>query len=877
MKDNKFMIVDGSSLIHRAFYALPLLTNKEGTFTNAAYGFTNMFLKVLENEKPDCVVVCFDKSRITFRNRQFEDYKGHRKKTPPELKPQFELVKRIVKALGIECLELEDYEADDLIGTLARKSEERGAKNIIITGDRDALQLVSPSTEVLLTRKGISEMEKYSLDDIEKKYGLSPQQLIDLKGLMGDQSDNIPGVPGVGEKTALKLLKEFSSIENLYDHLQQVKGKLREKLQENQEKAFMSKKLATIETDCPLEIDVSECRWEGPNYDDLLKVFKELEFTSLIKRVLDDMKADAGAEDGTESCDINIIKNPSELESIFKEVSKKETLSIFVKLKNENYHFTEIDSIGLACGKRAWAIGSNNLKEMLTILNESLATFKQIIFHDAKKTYVAFKKNKVFLENIFGDTMLAGYLLNPSASSYGLNELSLEYLNKALVEKDNPLEDAAIKAGINLELAEVLHDELQAMGMEELYYDVELPLVKILAKMELSGVKVDSKELNRMGEELQKGIEELQQEIYQIAGEEFNINSPKQLGKILFEKMDLPVVKKTKTGYSTSAAVLEELAPKHPIAEKLLTYRHLTKLQSTYVEGLKKLLTPEDKIHTTFNQTITATGRLSSTEPNLQNIPIRLDLGRKLRKVFIPSKKDYCILAVDYSQIELRILAHISEDENLIDAFNKGQDIHTRTASEVFFCDMEEVTSEMRRSAKAVNFGIVYGISDFGLARDLRIPRAEAKAYIEKYFEKYPKVAEYMEKVVQEARDKGYVTTILNRRRYLPDLFSPNWNIRNAGERTAMNTPIQGSAADIIKLAMVAVNERIEQEKLPATMLLQVHDELIFEVKKEVLREAASVIVHAMENAYKLRVPLIVDAKWGKNWYDLKPLELNTK
>jgi DNA polymerase-1 len=869
MKNKKFMIVDGSSLVHRSFYALPLLTNREGVFTNAAYGFTNMFLKILDKEQPDCVVVFFDKSRITFRNKQYEKYKSNRKKTPSELKPQFSLVKKIVRALGIVCYDLEGYEADDLIGTIAKQSEENGANNIIITGDKDALQLVSQSTEVLLTRKGISEMEKYSIKEVKDKYGLTPEQMIELKGLMGDQSDNIPGVAGVGEKTALKLLHEYSTIENLYDNLDNIKGKLKEKLQNNKDMAFLSKKLATIDTNAPLEFDVKECNWQGADYEQLLKIFKDLEFTSLIKRILEEMKENV--EDDRETNilekDKNIekVKSKKELNEMFKELSEDSFLSIYIDC---NYEKNEINAVGISNKQKKWSIDVKKIDDFILVFRDEVKKYN-LILHDSKKVYKIFKNNGVLINNIVGDTMLAGYLLNPSASSYFLPELCLEYLGKSLVEDENIFEDAAIKADINMQLNEKLTSELEAMDMAELYFELELPLIKILGDMELSGIRVNRDELNKMNDELQERIKNLKNKIYEIADEKFNINSPKQLSKILFEKMDLPVIKKTKTGYSTSAEVLEELSHEYPIAEELLNYRYLTKLKSTYVEGLKKLLTAEDKIHTTFNQTITATGRLSSTEPNLQNIPIRMDLGRKLRKFFIPDNKDEYILAADYSQIELRVLAHISDDENLIDAFNKGQDIHTRTAAEVFHVDMDKVTQEMRRNAKAVNFGIVYGISDFGLSRDLGISRKDAKRYIEKYFERYPKVALYMENIAKDARDKGYVSTVLNRRRYLPNLFSPNQIIRNAAERTAMNTPIQGSAADIIKLAMLKIADMTEKNK-SAVMLLQVHDELIFRVKKDKLDEIAEMVIGIMENAYKISVPLKVDVKYGDNWYDLK-------
>lgn len=865
----RFVVIDGSSLIHRAFYALPLLTNREGVFTNAVYGFTTMLFRVIEEQKPDYLTVCFDKSRVTFRTRQYEEYKSHRKKAPPELTPQFEFAKKIVEAMGIKYFEVEDYEADDVIGTLVKNFEQHDIESIVITGDKDVLQLVSPLTKVILTQKGISQIKEYNESEVWERYGLSPSVLKDLIGLMGDPSDNIPGAPGVGEKTAIKLLEEYSNLDELYQNIDRIKGKIKEKLKENKNQIFLSRELATIEIEVPIGVELEELKWKGLKYEELLNIFSELEFNSLIKKLFNSdrelfvqQQTEEEKENGFRDFQV-ISSSPEDLEEFFTACLSKDADVLAFHVDSENF--------GLSCQGQLTAFSMDNFENVRSILQKHLAKFTLICF-DLKTVYKILKNRNFIFPNLPFDTMIAAYLLNPSASSYSLPELCLEYLNITSLEGSDDLTQAAVYAQALEKLFPVLEDDINAADMNKLYREVELPLACILAEMELLGVKIDRKALDKMGKELEKKISELQSEICFMAGENFNINSPKQLGKILFEKLDLPVIKKTKSGYSTNAEVLEALTKEHPIAEKLLLYRQYTKLKSTYVEGLKKLLTDKDKIHTTFNQTITSTGRLSSTEPNLQNIPIRLELGRKLRKAFIPSQEKYCILAADYSQIELRILAHISEDENLIDAFCKDQDIHLRTASEVFHVDMSEVTEEMRYSAKAVNFGIIYGISDYGLSQDLKISRAEAKKYIDKYLERYPGVASYMENIVLKAREQGYVTTFLNRRRYLSDLFSPNKVIRNFGERTALNTPIQGSAADIIKLAMVAVDKKLKSKELSAKMILQVHDELIFEVEKDNLQESAAEIVTIMEDVYSLKVPLKVDVKWGKNWYDLQDL-----
>lgn len=847
----KFLIIDGNSLVHRAFYAIPVLTNKEGIFTNAVYGFTNMLLKVIQDEQPKYVAVAFDKGRITFRNEVFKEYKGHRKATPPELKPQFSLIQKTLAALNIAFFELENYEADDIIGTFAGIGEKNGLVNTIVTGDKDTLQLISEKTVVALTKKGISQTEYVDLAKLKEMYDLTPQQITDLKGLMGDQSDNIPGVPSVGEKTALKLLKQFGTIEGVYDNIEQVKGdKLKTNLLENMDKAFLSKELATIECCAPITLDIEECLYQKPNYEELLSLLKELEFNSLVGKFLGEMEPDIN-ENYTESL------SPKEFTNRY---DPKEPVSLTLELDGDKIK-PQFKSAVMVQADMVADFTSFHEKEFIEFLHK----YPQIdlIVHDFKDLYKYLKLQGIPIKKA-QDIQIAAYLLNPARSSYGIEELALEYLNLALVEKE--------KATVFQELFIKLKEQLLENDLYDLYLNIELPLITILADMELTGVTVEKKVLEEMGQKLEQKIDQLTKDIFILSGEEFNINSPKQLGVILFEKMDLPVGKKTKTGYSTNADVLEQIT--HPIGEKLLEYRQFTKLKSTYIDGLKEIINERTgKIHTTFKQTITATGRLSSVEPNLQNIPIRLEEGRVLRKAFVTSKEGNVLIATDYSQIELRILAHISKDENLLDAFEKGQDIHTRTAAEVFGVAMEDVTSNMRRSAKAVNFGIVYGISDFGLARDLGITRKEAKNYIDEYFKRYKGVDAYINDTIAKTRESGYVTTLLNRRRYLPDIFSSNKMVRAFGERTAMNTPIQGSAADIIKIAMIKCQEFINKQNLPIEMLLQVHDELIFECPESMYKEAAASIAEIMENAYKLEVPLTVDAKYGLNWYDLNNID----
>lgn len=869
MKKEKFVIIDGNSLANRAFYAIPLLSNSKGIITNAAYGFTNMLMKIFADEKPDYLAVAFDKGRVVFRHEEFVQYKAHRKGMPDELRPQMDLIKDILQAMNVAIYEQEGYEADDLIGTMVKWAEEHNWENLIVTGDRDALQLVSEKTRVLLTRKGISELEVFDLQAIKDKYSLTPEQIIDLKGLMGDASDNIPGVPGVGEKTALKLLVQYGSIENIFNNLDDFQGKkLGEKLKENKDQALISKKLATIYCYVDMKLTSEDLKVQKPNYEELIKIYEELEFKNLLKNILSEEKAPSKVLE-TEG---EVISNPQKLKKVLSNNKIKE-LTFLLHHDSTDAYRGKVLKIGLFINGKGYLVNcENDFKDYALVLKPYLEN-EDIVkkTYDAKMAYIFFLREKVKIKGLKWDVLLGSYLLNPSQNDLTLATLLYDYLQKVLDENE-PARTFGSLRGV-YQLTGLIEDRLVADNLLELYLNVELPLAKVLAFMELQGVKLDREQLLIMGKDLELRIDELTNKIYGLAGEEFNINSPKQLGVILFEKLGLPTIKKTKTGYSTNAEVLETLAEEHEIVKEILNYRQLVKLKTTYVDGLLNIINPKTKkVHTSFNQTITATGRLSSTEPNLQNIPIRLEEGRKIRKVFVPSKDGYILLTADYSQIELRILAHIAQDKVLIEAFKEGQDIHARTASEVFGVPMDKVTKNMRRHAKAVNFGIVYGLSDFGLARDLGITRKEAKIYIDNYFKRYSGVKRWIEKIIAEAREQGFVTTLLGRRRYLNDILSKNYNLRSFAERTAMNTPIQGSAADIIKIAMVRIHEKIGKNKFAARMILQVHDELVFEVPPQEISRLIPLVRETMETAYSLDVPLKVDMQVGFNWYDLETI-----
>lgn len=872
----KLVLIDGNSIAFRAFFALPLLNNDKGIHTNAVYGFTLMLQKILEEEKPTHMLVAFDAGKTTFRHETFKEYKGGRQKTPPELSEQFPYLRKLVDAYGISRYELENYEADDIIGTLSKQAEEQDFEVVIVSGDKDLTQLASDKITVYVTRKGVTDIEKYTPDHVMEKYGLKPEQIIDMKGLMGDASDNIPGVPGVGEKTAIKLLKQFGTVEELLSNIDQVSGKkLKENLETYQEQALMSKQLATIFREAPIEVSVEDVEYKGANEENLVQLFKELDFKSLLDKV------DHTPFENTEMEEIEY----QYLEEVDSDILMNDS-ALYVEFIEDNYHYAPVLGISISNEKGNFyipvdkAVESKNFREWIE--NELL---KKSVY-DLKRTMVAFKRYGLELRGANFDLLIASYILNPSenikdfsdvATSHGYQNVSSDDAVYGKGAKREPLTDkeraehVARKARAIYVLRSQLEEDLKKNSQYELFQDLELPLSSILAEMETTGIQVDTDRLVKMGEEFTSQLKEIEKQIHELAGEEFNINSPKQLGVILFEKLNLPVLKKTKTGYSTSADVLEKLADSHEIVELILHYRQLGKLQSTYIEGLLKVVDEKTKkIHTRFNQALTQTGRLSSTDPNLQNIPIRLEEGRKIRQAFIPSEEGWVMFAADYSQIELRVLAHISGDEGLIEAFRNDMDIHTKTAMDVFHVSQDEVTSDMRRQAKAVNFGIVYGISDYGLSQNLGITRKEAAHFIERYFESYPKVKEYMEQIVQEAKMKGYVTTLLNRRRYIPEITSRNFNLRSFAERTAMNTPIQGSAADIIKKAMIDMSQRLKQEGLKTRLLLQVHDELIFEAPKEEIEKLIEIVPDVMEHALELKVPLKVDYSYGPTWYDAK-------
>lgn len=864
----RLLILDGNSLLNRAFYAVPLLSNSEGTHTNAIYGFTNMLFKMREDIKPDYIVCTFDKKAPTFRHLEYGDYKAGRKKMPPELAEQFPIVKEMLKLFSITTYELDGFEADDIIGSLAKVAEGEGIEVYIMTGDKDALQLAAKDINVCITKKGVSEIEVYNYDRMVEEYGVTPTQFIDVKGLMGDKSDNIPGVPGVGEKTAFKLIKEYGSVEAVLENIDNISGKkLKENLTEYSEQAIFSKKLATIMTNVPIDFDLDEIKSKDDyNKDQLKALFTKLQMKSILDKLSN------GEEEEPEiEVKITNIESNKELEDLFKNINEEVYIN-FTYLNKEKYSTIEIDKIFINYDEKNYLI---NFKELVKE-EENIKSFKEFFENEdilkngysIKNALTALKKLGIDFNGLAFDCELAAYLIDSSKGEYTLLSLINNYLSKFPNVKEG--EEYLVGISFMKELTLVLKKKIEEEKMEKLMYDIELPLETVLSSMESIGFKVNKDILDELSIKFKRELEETQKEIFELADEEFNINSPKQLGKILFEKLDLPVIKKTKTGYSTNAEVLEKLKDKHPIIEKITYFRQLSKIYSTYVEGLKSVIDTDGSIHSTFNQTVTTTGRLSSTEPNLQNIPIKYEMGREIRKVFIPKEEGDLLISADYSQIELRVLAHISGDENMIDAFNHHSDIHTKTASEVFKVPVEEVTPLMRSRAKAVNFGIVYGIGDFSLSQDLNISRKEAKEYMDIYFERYPKIKEYISKVINEAQTKGYVLTMLNRRRYIPEANASNKIVKALGERLAMNAPIQGTAADIIKLAMVNVYNKLKELNLNSKLILQVHDELIINVVKGELDIVKKLLKEEMENTIKLSVPLDVDVNVGEDWYRLK-------
>lgn len=880
----KLLLIDGHSILNRAFYGVPDLTNSTGLHTNAVYGFLNIMFKVIDEEKPDRMVVAFDVKHPTFRHEMFSDYKGTRKAMPDELREQVPVIKEVLTSMGIKIVEMPGYEADDILGTLAKRAEKNNIQASIITGDRDLLQLATKNILIRIpkTKKGGTEVENYYEDDVIEKYQVTPTEFIDLKALMGDTADNIPGVPGVGEKTATSLIVQYKSVENLYEHIEEItKKKLKESLVENQDKAILSKKLATINVDSPVEIDFAETILENIYTEEAFELIKKLEFKSLIKK-FSGIKVKNDIEYKTE-----IIEDFDEADKVFKKALSLKEIGMEVKGEATSVSF-EIASVTLALSesevyviKKQWFINDDYLSEKV---EEILTNEKVNVYLSGLKRILKFiKKTNVDSKSVF-DCEIAAYLINPLKDSYYYDDLARDYLNVTLMSKaelmgklsdcqgmeesaENYIKYASLSGLIPLLCKDNLIKELKETNQLELFRDLEMPLIYSLNRMEKEGIAVEREELTNYGLVLGEKIAVLEKEIFEEVGEEFNINSPKQLGEILFVKKGIKGGKKTKTGYSTSAEVLEKLAPDYPVVKKILEYRQLTKLKSTYAEGLVNYISEDGRIHGTFNQTITATGRISSTEPNLQNIPIRMEMGKAFRKVFVP-KEGYKLIDADYSQIELRLLAHLSDDENLIEAYKTAQDIHRITAAKVFNTPLEEVTPEQRGNAKAVNFGIVYGISSFGLSQDLSISRKEASEYIEQYFKTYPKIKEFLDNIVETAKKDGFVTTLLNRRRPIPELSSSNFMQRSFGERIAKNSPIQGTAADIIKLAMVHVDRELMKRKMASKIVLQVHDELLIEAKEDEIEEVKEILFDKMKNVMDLKVNLEIGVGVGDNWLE---------
>ena len=873
-------MIDGNSLSFRAFYALPLLSNKAGIHTNAILGFAKLLEKIIREEQPTHFLVAFDAGKTTFRHSKYSEYKGGRQKTPPELSEQFPYIRQLLDAYHIKHYELENYEADDIIGTLSKEADQNDFETIIVTGDRDLTQLATQNVTIYYTKKGVTDVDHYTPEFIAEKYnGLKPIQIIDMKGLMGDSSDNIPGVAGVGEKTAIKLLNQFDSVEGVYENIDKVSGKkLKEKLELSHEDALMSKELATINRHSQIEVTLSDTKLSDiKDNHEKIELFKKLEFKQLLADI-DNEVSEFEQEQKQVSFDILPTFEYVDFNHLDEAV-------IHFEIDGSNYLKDDILKFGFYDKERYIVVDADNIKDYPELIKWFENENSKKVVYDAKKTFVIAHRLNITIQNIVFDAMLASYIIDPSRTIDDVYSVVTNY-HQTYVKEDVSIYGKGKKRQVpnaeilNTHIASItksidavkplMEKELESHQQMNLLKDLELPLARILSKMEEIGIYTDINDLQRMQQELQEKLELLVQRIHDAAGEEFNINSPKQLGVVLFETLKLPVIKKTKTGYSTAVDVLEQLQNEHPIINDILEYRQLAKLQSTYVEGLQKVISNDKRIHTRFNQTLAQTGRLSSVDPNLQNIPIRLEEGRKIRKAFKPSSEDSVILSADYSQIELRVLAHITQDDSLKEAFIHGQDIHTATARKVFGVEAEEVTDLMRRQAKAVNFGIVYGISDYGLSQSLNITRKEAKIFIDDYLASFPGVKQYMSDIVKDAKANGYVETLLHRRRYIPDITSRNFNLRGFAERTAMNTPIQGSAADIIKLAMVEFDKQVQHTSYKAKLLLQVHDELIFEVPKSEVEEFSLFVEDIMEHALDLDVPLKVDSNYGPTWYDAK-------
>lgn len=878
---DKIILLDGNSLSYRAFYAMPALKNKKGLYTNSVYGFTLMLERILEDTKPKYALVAFDKGKETFRHKSYEAYKGTRDKTPTELVEQFGYVRELIESYGIKYEEHLDYEADDIIGSYAKIAEKAGLEVIIVSGDKDLTQLASDNITVYYTKRGVTEIDYYTPEFINEKYGLTPQQIIDMKGLMGDKSDNIPGIPGVGEKTAIKLLTEYENVENVLENIDNISGKkLKERLTEGKEDAILSKKLATIFTDVPVDNKIEDLTFKEDR-EKKKELFEKLEFVSFLRKLSQENSAADESETETKE---EKIKKDIEIQIADKDTKLNfKKSSLHIECYTEDYQNSDVLGVSVYVGDTAYIFSEENFFDNKYAI-EYLQSQEEKTVYDIKKIiYIAKKNNKKINGDVF-DIKIANYLIDVTSKSE-IDKIVFNYLGEIISSNEEiygkgakrslPTQEvlnsyiAKIAASI-LEVKPLMIKSLEEENMLDLYKNIEIKVARVLANMEFEGIHVSKKALDEMSHEFDERIKVLEGSIYTLAGSEFNIASPKQLGVVLFEDLGLPVVKKTKTGYSTAVEVLEQLQYKHDIIPLIMEYRTLTKLNSTYAKGLVKDITREGKIHTRYEQTLTQTGRLSSVNPNLQNIPTRIEEGKKIRKAFIPASNDRVILSIDYSQIELRVLAHIAQDKGMIDAFKHDVDIHTKTASDVNGVPLDEVTPTMRREAKAVNFGIVYGISDFGLSNNLGITRKRAKEFIEKYLETFKGVDKYMTDIVKFAKEHGYVETLYNRRRSLPEINAKNKIIANLNARIAMNTPIQGTAADIIKIAMISAYNYIEESKVDAKLLLQVHDELIFDVSKDILEEFTDKMVTIMEEAANLDVKLKAEASSGPSWYEAK-------
>ena len=872
------MLIDGSSLIYRAFFALPNLSNNDGVMTNGVYGFLTMYKNAFDKYKPEYVLVAFDRSSKTFRNEEYADYKANRDKTPNELSYQFGILKDVLDSMGVRYTDLDGFEADDIVGTYAKMAKEAGDRAVLITGDRDYLQLVDEDILVYLTKKGVSDTVEYTVEKIKEEYGVTPKQLIDVKGLMGDKSDNIPGVDGIGEKRALAFIKKYGSIENLYDNLDEITGKkTKENLENSEATAYMSKKIGTIVTHAPVEFEYDELALGEVDTEGLREKFSKLNFNKFLGEL------DGGPVE-TESKEFS-YKTSNDLKGLIE--SSKKTKEIFFKSIYDGNNYIHSGIYKLAAKTKdsdVYIIDPDKIVDLKEVFEDD--SINKVSF-DIKEEIVLLEKLGIDLKYPYDDLMLMHYLIDPSRSSYDLKLLSQTYLSYEL-DNDESLIGKGAKTkkyadinqeDLNLLLASKVNaiedskdkvfKNLAEYEMVDLYENIEKKLAKVLASMETLGFGTDREILEELKADIDSQIEEITQEIYDLAGSEFNINSTKQLGEVLFKDLELPVIKKTKTGFSTDAKVLDKLRDKHPIIEKIERYREIYKLRSTYIEGLGNAIDEDGRIRSTFRQNIASTGRLSSQEPNLQNLPIKTDEGRAIRKAF-KAGEGKVLIDADYSQIELRILASLSDDKNMQNAFNNGLDIHTQTASEVFHTPLDEVTKLQRSEAKAVNFGIIYGISDYGLSQNLNIPRKRAKEYINKYKESYPQIKDYMDTVVKQAKEKGYVETLFKRRRYVPEISSRNFNVRSFGERIALNTPIQGTAADIIKIAMIDTYNKLRQEGLDAEIILQIHDEIIIESSEEDKEKARDILKECMENAAKLKVDLLVDIGFGESMYESK-------